>query len=250
MRGERIGVIAEGKEDYGVLKNILRAFGFDGSEIKAIRPALRKDATDRFAEANSNQENDLESLSTGTFQGVKNACLGNEDGKRLDFEYAFSTLGCANMVIHVDTAEIGKHDFVIEIPQKAENENYSQELRNKIIELINSWLGGEYSNQLFYAISIEEIESWCLTAFENKDTVMFADPKQKLKRNYDKANLNYKKFRLNPKKHKHLFFEELTKHLKFHKKKELLKFAEYNQSLKDFVNSLEGKFGENSDELE
>jgi len=38
MRNEIIGIIAEGAEDQGVIKNILRAFGFDGSEIKLIRP--------------------------------------------------------------------------------------------------------------------------------------------------------------------------------------------------------------------
>ena len=47
MRGERVGIISEGKEDFGVLKNIFRAFGFDGSEIIPIRPALSTDATDK-----------------------------------------------------------------------------------------------------------------------------------------------------------------------------------------------------------
>ncbi len=240
MRGERIGIIAEGREDQGVLKNILRAFGFDGSEIKLIRPSLGKDATDRH----SDEQEKAENLSIGTFQGVKNACLGNEEEKRPDFEYAFSTLDCSNLVIHLDTAEIGKQDFVFKIPEKAGNENYSSELRNGVIELINHWLDGKYENQLFYAIAIEEIESWVLTAFEKKDTTSFANPKQRLAKYCEKADLNYKKFRLNPIKQKDLFFEELTKAKKFHKKKELQKFSKNNQSLALFVESLKNKFVE------
>ena len=78
MRGQLIGIISEGAEDFGVLKNIFRAFGFDGSEIIALRPALSKDATDRH--------NDPQTI--GTFQGVKNACVG-KNGKRPDFENFF-----------------------------------------------------------------------------------------------------------------------------------------------------------------
>ena len=56
MRNELIGIISEGSEDQGVIHTILRSFGFDGSEIRKIRPSLAFDATD-------NQQ-------SGTFQGI------------------------------------------------------------------------------------------------------------------------------------------------------------------------------------
>ena len=119
MRGELVGIISEGAEDYGVLKNILRALGFDGSEIIAIRPTLSKDATDKH----DNQQ------TIGTFQGVKNACEG-KDGKRPDFEQFFNTqIDAKYIVVQIDTAEIDRQNFEFIKPVKEGNPNYSTELR-------------------------------------------------------------------------------------------------------------------------
>lgn len=148
MRNEIIGIISEGVEDQGVIKNILRVYGFDGSEIKFIRPGLSKDATDRH--------HDQQSI--GTIQGVKNSCVG-KDGKRPDFEKALLLLDCNNIVIHIDTAEIEEQDFKFIRPQKTGNENYCKELRKSVIELISDWLDNNYQDSLLYAIAIEETEA-------------------------------------------------------------------------------------------
>ncbi len=231
MRNEIIGIISEGVEDQGVIKNILRAFGFDGSEIKLIRPGLSKDATDRH--------HDQQSI--GTIQGVKNSCTG-KDGKRPDFDKAFSVLDCNNIVIHIDTAEIEEQDFEFNRPQKEDNDNYCAELREQVIELISNWLEYNYQDRLLYAIAIEEIEAWCLTMFEVRDTVPIINSKNRLQQHLNKNNLTFKKFKLHPTKSKGKFFETFTKSKKLDKKKHLSKYVEYNKSMKDFMLSLEKRF--------
>lgn len=228
MRDQIIGIISEGIEDQGVLINILRAFGFERSEIRFIRPDLAKDASDRH----HNQ------ATWGSFQGVKNACTNRED-----FERAFSILACANMVIHLDTAEIDQQGGLSTRPQKEGNPTYSTELRNVVITLVNTWLEGNYSDKLLYAISIEEIEAWCLTGFETRDTAAFVDAKGKFLRLLARQNLSYRDLRKNPATQKREYYEAITKEKDFHKLKKLKQYAEFNQSLKEFILSVEEKFG-------
>ena len=231
MRNEIISVISEGVEDQGVIATIFRAYGFDSSEIRAIRPGLAVDATDRHA----NQQ------TIGTFQGVKNACIGT-DGIRPDFERALLLENCNNIVIQIDTAEIDSHDFPFVRPQKVGNVNYCTELRGMVIENIDIWIEGCYKDNLLYAISIEEIEAWCLTAFEKRDTSLITNSKYLLSVHLGRNNLTYKKLKLHPMIHKKQYFEEVTKKMKFHKINKLKEYSEYNKSLKDFISSIEEKF--------
>ena len=228
MRGELVGIISEGAEDYGVLKNILRALGFDGSEIIAIRPTLSKDATDKH----DNQQ------TIGTFQGVKNACEG-KNGIRPDFERFFTNLDAKYIVVQIDTAEIDRQNFSFIKPSKEDNLNYSTELRTASIELINNWLSNTYADKLFYAITIEELEAWCLTIFEKEDTTYLDSLKNRLHNHLQKKNLTYKKLKCDPTKQKNAYFEEFTRKYKFHKLSDLKLYAERNQSLNDFITSIE-----------
>ncbi len=229
MRGEIVGIISEGAEDQGVLKTILKAFGFESNEIRLIRPSLSTDTTDRYS--------DLQSI--GTLQGVKNSCIGI-NGKRPDFEKAFADVNCKNIVIQIDTAEIDRQDFPFVKPKKENNPNYCNELREKSIKTINHWLEGNYKDQLFYAIAIEEIEAWCLTIYEKEDTTRFDNLKRRFQKHLERNNLTYKKLKLDPTRNKREYFESVLAKNKFHK--HLKQFAEFNQSLKDFVISLEQKF--------
>ncbi len=230
MRNEIISIIAEGAEDIGVVKTILKSFGFDGSEIIPIRPALSQDATDRYQN----------SQTIGTFQGVKNACIG-KDGRRPDFERAFSMNDSNYMVIQLDTLEIENHDFEFKKPLKVNNENYCNELRKSVIDKIDEWLDQNYKDKLFYAVTIEELESWCLTIFENQNTVHLNNVKHRWELYLRRNNLTYSDLKLDPTKHKTQYFEKITQKYKFHKLEKLRQFSEYNQSLKYFVQSLDDK---------
>lgn len=231
MSDERIGIISEGIEDQGVLYTILKAFGFNRNDIITIRPDLSKDATDL-----NNPDRTI-----GTFQGVKNACLGKDD-ERADFDDFFFIANNKNIIVHVDTAEIEHHDFPFQRPVEGGNANYSTELRSSLIEVIKGWLGDEYEDEIIYAIAIEEIEAWVLTAFEKKDTSSIGDSKGKLGKILARMNLTYKKLKLDPTKHKRKYFEAITKKMKFHKLNELKKHCAKNRSLSDFVYELEVKF--------
>lgn len=229
MSGARIGIISEGVEDQGVLFSILKAFGFDRADIIPIRPELSMDATDL------NSPN----RTIGTLQGVKNTCIGN-DGERPEFEEFFMLDNNKNIIIHLDTAEIEQQDFDITKPDKR-SETYTVDLRNSIISLIKGWLDGEYIDDLVYAISVEEIESWVLTAFEDRDTTSIVDCKGRLSRFLSRGNLSYKDLKLDPSSQKRAYFEAITKKKKFHKMRTLKTYCNNNKSLDCFVTELEEK---------
>jgi hypothetical protein len=231
MSDERIGIISEGVEDQGVLYTILKAFGFGSNDIIPIRPDLSKDATDL-----NNPDRTI-----GTFQGVRNACLGI-DGERADLDDFFFIANNKNIIVHVDTAEIEHHDFPFQRPVKVDNANYSTEMRTSLIEVIKGWLGDEYDDEIIYAIAIEEIEAWVLTAFENKDTSYIVNSKNKLGTALARKNLSYRDLNIDAATQKRKYFETITKKMKFHKPKELKKHCTKNRSLSDFVSELEVKF--------
>lgn len=210
----RVGIIAEGKEDQEVIRYILRAYGIDGSDILFLRPSLQNDATDA---ADS---------TIGTLQGVKNACEG-KDGKRPLFDNAFLFSAIDLMVVHIDTAEMEQQNFAFNKPVKTDNPNYCTQLRSMAIDLINSWLDNQYSNQLLYAIAIEEIEAWCLTIYLKTDTAQSADAKSKFWREVNKKKV--KSGNSSP--------ADFCKD--FSKLKKLKTFLPYNQSLKEFADSIE-----------
>lgn len=210
----RIGIIAEGTEDQAVIGLILKAYGVDGSDIVNIRPNLQRDATD------------VADPSIGTFQGVKKACEG-KDGVRPDFERFFIFSDQQFMVVHLDTAEIEQQNFAFTKPPKTGNSDYCTQLRSSVIDLINTWLDHQYTDQLLYTIAIEEIEAWCLTLYSQTDTAHSADAKSKFWREANKKKVKAGSTRL----------ADLCKD--FSKLKKLKTCLPHNQSLKDFADSVE-----------
>jgi hypothetical protein len=233
-----IGIISEGVKDQGIIENILKAIAKNlelDIKVSAIRPNLSKSQI---------QINNPNNQTIGTLQGVKNACLTKED-----FENFFVVEDNKFITIHLDTAEIDRQDFDFEKPPKENKDDYSAKLRKLVIKKIEEWIGQEYLTELtnnqhdiFYAIAIEEIEAWCLTIFEKEDTTYLDNLKNKLDKHLAQRDLTYKKLKLDPKKDKKLYFETFTKKYNFHKMKELEQYYQYNQSLKDFVESVKDKF--------
>lgn len=221
----RIGIISEGVEDQGVIKNILSAVAKSKNielDFVPMRPKLSKDEYDL---------NNPQNVTIGTFQGVKNACIS-----KADYDRFFLIEDSNYMIVHLDTAEIDQNALSFERPNKNKNPNYATELRNLMITEINNWLENEnFQSKTLYAIAIEEIEAWCLTIFENGDTTAALDPKTKLSKHLAKEDLTYKKLKLNPDKDQSLYFETFTKKKDFHKLKTLTIYAKKNQSLDDFL---------------
>ncbi len=220
----RVGIIAEGKSDQEVIAGILQACKIDKSDIIQVKPENQTDETDKNNPENSNE------TTIGTLQGVKKACMKNENGARPYFDKFFFIDDQNYMVIHLDTAEIDQQDFDFQKPEK-NNDAYPTELRNQVINFINEWLENNYADELLYAIAIEEIEAWILAKF-GKNTTKSADPKRTLNHELKKISKNGI---VNKEKEKDKIIDEMRK------MKTLKPFLKNNKSLEEFVNSITGK---------
>jgi hypothetical protein len=192
----KIGIIAEGETDQIVIENILIGLGVDAADVIPLRPKYRTDETDKGYQG-------------GTWQGVKNDCL-----ERIEFDRFFQIADDELIIIQLDTAECEETDFGVSRPMKENNANYASELRQNVIQKVNTWLDNHYENKLLYAITIEEMESWILTIYLNEDT--------------NKGCRNKKDF-----------FDKQT--IDFRKKKNLNVFVARNKSLSDFAESVKAK---------
>lgn len=206
----RIGIIAEGRSDQAVILNILQGkIGIDSSEVNFLRPDLSKDATDE--------------AKFGGWTNVKNDCINKEK-----FDCYFALEGNEYIVIHLDTSEA--QDYNVQRPpdRNRKTANYSIQLRNSVIDKITEWLNNQYSDQLLYAIAIEETEAWILPIY-NTSSVSF-DVKKALKKTLSKLKINSRETYEN--------YLKLSK--KFRSKRNLENCYSKNKSLELFCNSLDG----------
>lgn len=226
----QVGVIAEGKSDHAVIANILKGkLGIERALLTFIQPELDFDETDL-------QSSGYQQMSAKEFGGwvlVKNCCL--ERSRIADFMNASDETRF--VVIQIDTAEAQLTGYEVEKPDKSDDA-YSSALRENVIAKINGWLDGQFSQHMYYAVTIEEIEAWLLPIYGERtaETAKFSDPKDKLQR-----LLNTK---LSDKERKKLFqdqpFDRYAKLSKeFRNRKSLEKYCQQNESLLLFCRSLE-----------
>lgn len=162
----KIGIISEGHSDRAVITNILLGLtGLDISNIEAIRPIYNLDETDKAH---------VDPLTFSSWSIVKNEC---EKRELIDGFLAFE--GQDFVVIHLDTAEA--EEYGIKRPDKRAN-NYCEELRQTVVQQIDSWLNKNIENEILHAVAIEETEAWLLTLFEQRNSISAAKPKEKLSR--------------------------------------------------------------------
>lgn len=212
----RIGVISEGHADRAVIENILIGLtGLDKSDIIALRPIYNLDETDK---AYKNV------LTFGGWSIIKEECEEREliDGFLLMQNQDF-------VVIHIDTAEADQYG--IKRPNKSPT--YCQDLRSLVVDEINSWLKDDISEQVLYAIAIEEIDAWILTIYEKKDSTSSTSPKEKLGRILGKKGLNSTSDYSN--------YLKLSKSLSKEKEIKKEKFLDYNCSLNAFFEEIKTK---------
>jgi hypothetical protein len=220
----RVGIIAEGKSDFAVMVNILKGkLELDRAFITPILPEFQLDETDR---AQMREEE----FSNWTL--VKQCCI--DKARISDFLEPFEDKRI--VVIQIDTAEMHLVGFNVEKPQK-DAENYSRELRERVIHQINVWLEGNFNGLIYHAISIEETEAWLLTIYDSRalETATYNTPKERLFRELNKklSEKEKKILRMPPLDQYH----ELSKD--FRKKKLLMKYCKNNESLALFCESLD-----------
>ncbi len=161
----------------------------------------------------------------GGWEYVKKDCI-----ERTKLDEFFLIADNQSIIIQVDTLEINQTQLLIQKPQKPNNPNYAQELkeyaqrlRQSVIDIINEWLQNHYQEKLLYAICIEEMESWILTIYTKKETQTSANPKETLKYVL-KGKLSVGDKRC---------YKDISK--PFIKRKKLLLYSQLNDSFQAFI---------------
>ncbi len=171
----QIGIISEGHSDRAVIMNILVGLtGIDYTNIVSLRPTYRKDETDKA-------HNDPKTKSS--YSVIQEEC---EERELIDGFLAIE--GQDFIVLHIDTAEADRYG--VNRPAKIEA-NYCENFRNLIIKKIESWLNKDLSNQILYAIAIEEIDAWVLTLYERSDSTKYVDAKKRLNRLLNQKGIKF-----------------------------------------------------------
>ena len=220
-----IGIIAEGRADQFVLRNILYAFDIEKADIQLIRPELETDVMD------SDGEKDENTKSFGSWTNVQKDCLSREPF--VDFFENFEE--DRYMIVQLDSdvcSEYGVQELVN--IKEIGIQTFFVEMRNKIIDKVKEWLAGEYVEKVLFAICIRQIDAWVLTIYANqqtKDTGGISMPKRELQ------GLDaFKKLKGRDISMKYAILSE-----QFSNPKKLSKFQKNNQSLSDFVTSIQQK---------
>lgn len=160
----RIGVISEGHSDRAVIMNVIVGItGLDYSDIIPLRPIYAKDETDKAL-------NDPKTKSS--YSVIQEEC---EERNLIDDFLAIEEQDF--IVLHIDTAEADRYG--VERPDKKEA-TYCEDLRNLVIQKMNSWLSIDLSNQTLYAVAIEETDAWVLTLYEEGDSTKYVDAKKRM----------------------------------------------------------------------
>lgn len=166
----RIGIIAEGFADASVIKAIAKKLlGYDGADMRVLRPEEAFDETD------------LQAMNFSNWQLVFESC------KDADFLGAFfdSLEGEAILIVHVDTAERGQEGYDVNEPQRTKGVDYSaytEQLRHNVVEKVKALIAEPYCEMIVYAIAVEETDAWLIPLFGNKtgDTASHVRAKETL----------------------------------------------------------------------
>jgi hypothetical protein len=170
------GIVAEGKADIAVIRNILRGkLGIERDEAVAIRPELAEDETDLVAGFRATKPEQYSNWGL-----VLEECKAG--AKIRDF------LGDQRMeerlvVVHIDTAEAHLPGYDIARPDR-QAPDYSDLLRAMVAAKIDGLLGPDLAPGVRHAIAIEETEAWVLTIHDeqgDRDTGTRLDPKKRLR---------------------------------------------------------------------
>lgn len=170
----KIGVICEGHTDRAVIATILNGIAnIQHADIVPIRPEDDYDETD-LPHLNPN--------SFGGWTNVHGECISRE--KIREF---LSLEGNDWIVIQIDTAEAHLYEV---IKPNEKNKNYCKQLRELVIAKINVWLENEFTNNILYAIAVQEIDAWILTLYIDQVTHLFLNAKHRLKRALSRKGIN------------------------------------------------------------
>ncbi|MCW3127142.1 MAG: hypothetical protein JWO03_2800 [Bacteroidetes bacterium] len=227
----KVGIIAEGWDDCGVICNIVtKLVPIDSSDdIKFIRP--KEDATDGDDDAFSN------------WNIVRQECI---DKTEVDKFFSLFPNEDKLLIVHIDTAECEDYGIARPLKENADLENYSTGLRNLVIGQITNWLGTIPNCNVTHAIAIEEIEAWVIALLDDSlrlDTSSINDPKNQLAIRL-KTFMNSKSLKLykSLKSNNGAFESSIFLSGRLTRKKDRQKAEDYNHSLYLFCEELRRLF--------
>jgi hypothetical protein len=163
----RTGIIAEGKTDLAVIRNILKGrLGIDQSDIQYFSPELRFDETD------------LSQMQKSEFSNwtiVKKHC----QDRIIIHDFLENSIDDNRfLVIQIDAAERNEIGFDV---KSIEN----KEIRQAVLNKIQEWLEYQFIEKIAFAISVEETDAWILAIYESGndlETGIYPRPKERLER--------------------------------------------------------------------
>lgn len=225
----KVGIISEGKADQAVIKNILKGtIDLDSSDIQYIQPENFLDETDL-----NNPNYKMNPSNFSNWELVINECKTRT--KINDF-FESPLLDDKTLIIQIDTAETYQKNYAVTKPDKEDNPNYVEEVRNVVKNKLETLIGIN-TYKIIYAICVEETDAWVLTIYRNNkgDTGLINKPKEELENEIKKDK------KLSKLKDKKAFqkYDELSK--EFSKKKNIKNLRLKNKSLDLFCTDLETK---------
>lgn len=224
----KVGIIAEGRADLAVITNVLKGrLNISRSDIHYMVPELEFDETSLY-------QMRAEQFSTWTI--VKKSC---EDRNKIsEFLQCFDDERF--VIIHIDSDTRNEIGFGVEEPKSIASLENIEELLSNICLKMQEWLQNEFIEKIIFAIAIQEIDSWILAIFSDKETGTLLNAKERLTR-----ILNDPKF-FSEKEKKKIFSLEQRKFEQysllsevFRKDKKLNLAIQRNYSLKAFCEKLD-----------
>lgn len=168
----RVGVISEGRADFAVVRNVLKAvLGLDAADVDSIRPDLQVDETDPDA-----------ARAFSNWEIVKQECLARESlVNYLGTELAEERL----VVVHIDAAECEQENFGVARPDRARGD-YVSECREAVASAMRGWINDPIAERVVEAVAVEETDAWILPLYDGepatkrRDSGSFPNPKKRL----------------------------------------------------------------------
>ncbi len=222
----RAGVIAEGRADLAVVRNVLEGWlGVDRDEVRFLVPEYDEDATDRHGMAVEQRSNWLR---------VRDECRA---GERVREFLALHAADDPFVVVQIDAAEAAEPGYDVARPDRAAPD-FAVALRERVVACIDAWLPEEVRPRVRHAVAVEETDAWVLTLFVEKDTCALPRPKESLDRVLNGPGSPVERDR------KRFFLldvftqaDRLTRDLR--KRKALAACAKHNASLRAFLDELD-----------
>ncbi len=166
----RVGILAEGRGDLAVLRNLLKGWrDVDPEDVQFLVPEYDLDQTDLHTMDEAQRSNWLR---------VRDECMRAE---RIREFLALHADDDPVVVVQIDTAEAAEAHFDVVRPDRA-TPDFATVLRERVRERLDTWLPPEVVGRVRHAIAVEESDAWVLTLWETQDTAQFPRPKERLER--------------------------------------------------------------------